>query len=381
MNITVYADDRNRVHLSLRHGNTVVTWQEECTNRFLQTLAVLNKDYYTIFARILKGIRLTDEVSQVRVAAIDQRVVYRDEQMQQEIPHTTLGLWFPTIPYRTFFLGPKNCYMEEQSKLFVSDNKHCIEDADERHRCALSLIDDESDDWCVRTTWAAFTQLYMSMINPRRPRVAVNTAMEAWEVQGTLRMPIIPDSVKVRDEASQDFTDRIVAKFVPVVGCGVNVATLSLPDDVAIFEPSPDRDRLIGLGCMKPLPTRCLRKSSFWEGSLEKVNQLQPVTWTDDDRCWMALPHAEEVEFDVGLEEMEGILKVFTESGKVYPRVRTLIFRSSLILQPHVLTISHFFPRVECVRHEREKDMDETEEDVVNRAGVAAFGLLWHPEQ
>lgn len=307
---------------------------------------------------------------------VEQRGLFRNERMQQDIPYTTLGLWFPTIPYRIFFLGPKNWYMDEQSKLFVSDNQHCVEHTVQQHRCPQSLMDDDIDDWCIRTTRAAFTQLYMSMINPRRPRVVVNTAMEAWEMQGILRMPIYPDSVMPNDVASPAFRERMLANFRRAANDGGPIAG-GPTDEVATFVPSPDPDRLIGFGCLNPLPTRCMRESYFGEGSLEEAHQPQPAGWNYTSRCWMALPYADEVHFDVELEEMEGILKVFTKSGRVYPRVRTLIFRDLLMLEPHVLVIARFFPAVLCVRCVLNNSA-ESYAKAINSAGAEAFGLLWH---
>lgn len=52
MSIIIHSDDKNRVCLSLHCGHTVVTWHEERSVPLLQTLSVLNRDYYRIFFRI-----------------------------------------------------------------------------------------------------------------------------------------------------------------------------------------------------------------------------------------------------------------------------------------------------------------------------------------
>lgn len=100
-----------------------------------------------------------------------------------------------------------------------------------------------------------------------------------------------------------------------------------------------------------------------------------PEYFPEECRCWLILPQAEEVFFDVMNGEMREILAIFDREKKTYPQVRVLTLLSNIFEEEDLLRIRDFFPNL--TRVSASYDEDAPFPEFLLTTGPQVFGDLW----
>lgn len=248
----------------------------------------------------------------------------------------SLSLWFPQIG--TMF---SHGWRRRRGQV-LDDNKFWLTSIDGQHNCPF-----EPPDW-VRNNLRMTLELDQHYhTNPDRPQVEVRTAMEAWEVAVSNRIPIIPDTVRPLGQQRRVYNQihniqdphnesRII---VPTVEPKYHLAS------AAIFE-SDTHELFDGTG------------------HLPGINE-----------CWLCLPYANYIAFYVSPEDMEQIITILEQKGQTYPRVKQLNLSILLLGLPNdqLAKLLILFPRLLCVDRRLGPVSPE-----LNTRMIEVFGTIWH---
>ena len=300
---------------------------------------------------------LHEQLRPIRHGLIWSREVARVRIVMTTTMHGTfLSLWFPYI--HQHFSSTWIAHSTERLR-YLNDNKFWLLFENDRigHTCSFEYPEPE---WFKRNAQMAFNLDEAFHNNLKRTQVQVNSAMEAWEAKTANRIPIIPEPVRALTEPEYVRNRRN-----------------------GIIDPHA-RSRMLR-ETLPDLPDRLQTWALFEQGSVNRF-QTEPDNTSnrpdESERCWLILPYATKITFDLSAQEMRQILAIFEQDGRTYGRAKQLSLGPDIFSLPEedLQKLERFFPRLLCVRDYRYHRRNPPENyDLIQERGTDIFGLLWHP--
>lgn len=310
--ISFTVDALHRVYVVIVYGGATVMTEFIGRATALQwRLGCLNKDHYRRLCPVYND-GIVREMKGARV-------------MQLASNARELRLWFPSIPYQTFSWSTHGYYGKRAN--YYGDNKFWrAYEPEESHNCPLNIGGGRGAPAWI---WQNLEPL-LHTPQERRTTVHANTTvttpLEAWEMSCGGYIPVVPKYL--RPSQQHDTDSRLLRQQ------------------------------------LTPKPCRLAQQFTFrWD-----------VPYADPS-SWAALVYVQSVYFDVEVQHMYAILNLFETQGRLYPKVKEVLFGpDTLVDDRRLFEILRFFPRVLCVRY-------LSNEAEIEQMGTEVCGLLWHPTQ